>query len=96
MLRSRGIKPEVVLYLENPPGSSAIQSLLKKLKLPVRDIIRDSEAEYRRLNLSDPALTDEALIHAIAAAPVLLQRPIVVHNSRAAIGRPPEAVLSIL
>ncbi len=96
LLRSRDLNPEVILYLDNPPDLSTIQSLLKKLDLPVRDIIRDSEAEYQRLNLSDPALTDEALIKAIVTCPGLLQRPIVVHNSRAVIGRPPEAVLAIL
>lgn len=96
LLQRQGIDPEIVLYLATPPKPATIKSLLEKLDLPVRDIIRSSEAVYQQLDLSDPTITDDALIAAISANPILIQRPIVVHNSRAAIGRPPEAVMEIL
>ena len=96
LLVGRGFKPRVVNYLDTPPTAIEIGKLLTLLRLEPRDVIRKDEAEYADLKLSNPALTRKQLIAAIAAHPRLLQRPIVVADGKAAIGRPPEAVLAIL
>jgi len=96
LLRERGLEPEIVLYLENPPGAAELRSLLGQLRLTPRQLIRKGETEYRELGLSDESLGEDALIAAMAAHPRLIERPIVLANGKAAIGRPPEAVLDIL
>jgi arsenate reductase len=96
LLTSRGFSPRVVAYLETPPTSAEIESLLAMLAVEPRELMRKDEDEYSALGLADPELTRKQLVAAIAAHPRLLQRPIVVAGSRAAIGRPPEAVLAIL
>ncbi len=96
LLEEKGVTPEVVLYLENPPSKEAIKSLVKKLGLAsAREMMRVKENVYKELNLA--AETDEgALIAAMAENPILIERPIVVNGDKAAIGRPPENVLSVL
>ena len=84
------------MYLVDPPGREQLLELVKKLDLPVRDLIRTSEAAYRDLQLDGPQVTDEMLLAALAEHPILLQRPILVVGDRAAIGRPPEAALELL
>ena len=96
VLRKRGVEPRIVLYLETPPSAAEIEKLLKLLDVEPREILRADEAEYAELGLGDPKLGRKALVAAIAAHPRLLQRPIVVANGKAAIGRPPENVLAIL
>jgi arsenate reductase (glutaredoxin) len=96
LLKSRGIEPRVVDYIATPPPADEIESLLKKLGAEPRDVMRKDEDEYTALELGDTTLSRDALIAAIAAHPRLLQRPIVVVGNKAAIGRPPEAVLAIL
>jgi len=96
LLIGRGLKPRVVNYLDTPPKAAEIGRLLDLLGAEPRDVIRKDEPEYAELKLANPALTRKQLIAAIAAHPRLLQRPIVVANGKAAIGRPPEAVLAIL
>ena len=96
LLTARGFEPRVVLYLETPPGVDEIEAVLGKLDAGPRAILRTEEDEYAQLGLADPAKTRGELIAAIAAHPRLLQRPIVVLGAKAAIGRPPEAVLGIL
>jgi len=96
LLTTRGFEPRVVLYLETPPTAEEIETLLGQLDADPRAILRADEDEYATLGLADPGKTRSELIDAIAAHPRLLQRPIVVYGSNAAIGRPPEAVLGIL
>jgi len=96
LLREHGVEPTVVRYLESPPDAAALKSITVMLGCAIRDIIRSGEDAYRELNLDDNTLSDDALIDSIAAHPKLLQRPIVIHGKRAAIGRPPENVLAIL
>ena len=96
LLRSRGFEPRVVLYLETPLSAPDIEALLGKLGVEPRAILRPDEDEYAALGLADPSKTRSELVAAIAAHPRLLQRPIVVYGSKAAIGRPPENVLGIL
>ncbi len=96
LLEERAIQTDIVLYLEHPPSVAQLQDLLNKLSLGARDIVRTTEDDYKRLNLKDSQLSDDALLAAIAEHPKLLQRPIVVNQQKAAIGRPPENVLAIL
>jgi arsenate reductase len=91
-----GREVEVVNYLDTPPDAAELQQLLKLLGISARQLLRSGEAIYRELGLADPALDDDALIAAMVAHPILIERPIVVANGKAAIGRPPEAVLAIL
>lgn len=96
LLRDRGHEPEVVLYLETPPDADQLNAILDALGCPPRELMRTREPEYRQLGLDDPGLSQEALIAAMVANPKLIERPIVLSNGKAAIGRPPEAVLGIL
>ena len=96
LLRDRGIAPRVIAYLDRPPSVEELGEILEKLGLPPRRLMRSGEKEYQARGLDDPALDDAALIAAMVAAPILIERPIVVVGERAAIGRPPEAVLKLL
>lgn len=96
LLRERGIEPEVVEYLKTPPDAAALRALLAMLGLAPRELMRRNEAAYKENDLDDPALGDDALLAAMAASPILIERPIVVAGARAALGRPPEAALAIL
>lgn len=97
LLRDRGIEPDVVEYLKTPPDAATLRRLLDSLGLDVRGLMRRKEAVYRENGLDDTALDDDALIAAMVANPILIERPIVVTaDGRAALGRPPEAVLGIL
>lgn len=96
LLQERGIEPIVIEYLKTPPDAATLKSLLGKLKLPPRELMRSNEAVYKEAGLADPQLSEAALIKAMVEQPVLIERPIVINGDRAAIGRPPENVLSIL
>jgi len=96
LLQERGIEPEITLYLESPPDADELRSILQKLGLKARELMRKGEAEYREQGLADEALTEDELIAAMVANPRLIERPIVLANGRAAIGRPLEAVIEIL
>lgn len=86
---------EIVEYLKKPLTVAELKNLNAQLGCPVREMIRNTEAEYKELNLADPTLTDAQLYDALAKHPILLQRPIVVRNGRAVIGRPPENVAAL-
>lgn len=94
ILISRGHEPEIVEYLKTPPSVTELKRVLKMLGVGPRAVLRAKEA--KELGLADPALSDEALIAAIVKHPEILERPIVVAGAKAALGRPPEAVLDIL
>lgn len=96
LLRERGIEPEIVAYLDQPPSADELRELLRLLDTGPRSLLRSSEPEYAELGLADPSLDDDALIAAMAAHPRLIERPIFVHQGRAVIGRPPERVLQLL
>ena len=96
LLEGRGIHPRVIEYLKTPPTAAELKTLLAKLRLKPRDLMRKKEAVYAELGLDDAKLTDDALIKAMAANPILIERPIVVNGSKATLGRPPEAALAIL
>lgn len=94
LLEERGLEPEVILYLKNPPEVSEIKEILTDLDMEPADLIRKGEKPYCELNLAnaDP----ETIIQAMADHPILLERPIVRTTKGARIGRPPETVLEVL
>ncbi len=96
LLESRGLTPSVVRYLDTPLDAAQLRSLLGKLNISARQLLRTGEDEYKTLNLADSNLSDEQLIDAMAAHPKLIERPILVAGNNAIIGRPPEKILEIL
>ena len=96
LLEDKGIKPQVIEYLKTPPSAAELKDLLAKLGISPRQLLRKGEAPYKDLKLADTKLSDSALIKAMAENPILIERPIVVNGKKAALGRPPEAVLKIL
>lgn len=96
LLRERGVEPQVVEYLKQPPTAAEIDALLKQLGLEPRQLMRKGEAVYKELDLDAPALTRAALIDAMARNPILIERPIASDGRRAVLGRPPEKVLELL
>ena len=96
LLRDNGVEPEIILYLETPPDADALTSILDKLDMQPRDLIRKGQQEYKEMGLGNEQLSDEQLIAAMIEAPILIERPIVLANGKARIGRPPESVLKIL
>jgi len=96
LLKEHGVEPEVVEYLKTPPDRAALERILDMLGIEPRDLMRKKEQEYKDNNLSDPNLTRDQLIDAMLAHPRLIERPIVINNGKAALGRPPEHVLEIL
>ncbi|EOC0478403.1 arsenate reductase (glutaredoxin) [Cronobacter turicensis] len=97
LLTERGIEPDVVLYLETPPDAATIKTLLKQLGFSqARELMRTKEELYKTLDLADASLSEEALIQAMVANPKVIERPIVVSDGKARLGRPPEQVLDIL
>tara|TARA_Y100001968_G_scaffold17061_1_gene13546 strand:- start:492 stop:842 length:351 start_codon:yes stop_codon:yes gene_type:complete len=96
ILNQQDVDTEIVLYLENPPSAQEVASILQKLGLSSRDIIRKGEEEYKLLNIKDQSLTENELISFMSENPKLIERPIVVKDDKAIIGRPPENVLSLL
>ncbi|VVE19637.1 arsenate reductase [Pandoraea eparura] len=87
---------QIIEYLKTPPTLADLKRLHKLLGVPVREMIRSNEAEYAELGLADAAMTDDALLAAVAAHPKLLQRPIVVNGDKAVIARPPELANDVL
>ena len=96
LLRNRGIEPTVVEYLKTPPDAAQLEEILRQLGIEPRDLMRKTEAAYKEAGLDDPTLDQAKLIAGMVAHPILIERPLVLANGKAAIGRPPENVLSIL
>jgi len=96
LLQSRGIEPEIIEYLKTPPGKGKLKEILKMLGLEPRALMRRNEDEYKKAKLDNPKLSKDDLIAVMVKHPILIERPIVVANGKAAIGRPPEKVLEIL
>ncbi len=96
LLQERNIAPEIVEYLKSAPNASQLRDILTKLGVGPRDIMRKGEAVYKDHGLADASLSDDDLIAAMVADPILIERPIVVAGDKAALGRPPEAVLKII
>ncbi|EIL96055.1 arsenate reductase (glutaredoxin) [Rhodanobacter sp. 115] len=96
LLEQRGEPLEIVNYLDTPPSAAELKTLLGLLGMPARKLLRTVEDDYKTLGLDNPELDDDALVQAMTTHPKLIERPIVVAHGKAAIGRPPEAVLAIL
>ncbi|MDN3920747.1 arsenate reductase (glutaredoxin) [Roseateles violae] len=96
LLQARGLEPEVIDYLQTPPSVERLLELQRRLRRPAREMLRSGEETYAELGLDEPALDEAALLAAVAAHPVLLQRPIVVNGDRAVIARPSELALTVL
>jgi arsenate reductase len=96
LLRDRGIEPTIVEYLKTPPSEAELTHALAELAMAPRDLMRKKEAAYEELGLADEARTEAELVAAMSSHPVLIERPVVFREGRAALGRPPENVLILL
>ncbi|MCA0899075.1 arsenate reductase (glutaredoxin) [Microbulbifer agarilyticus] len=96
LLQENDIEPEIVLYLETPPDAAALKTILGKLGIAPRDLLRKGEEAYKELNLKDSSHSDDDLIDAMVSHPKLIERPIVVKGDKAVLGRPPENVLELI
>lgn len=96
MIRNSGIEPTIIYYLETPPSRTTLQTLIAAMALPVREVLRKNVPPYEALGLADESLTDEQLIDAMLAYPILINRPIVVTPFGTKLCRPSELVLDIL
>lgn len=96
MIREAGIEPVVIEYIKNPPTRADLDVLASRLCVPVRELLRQRGTPYAELGLDDPALTDGQILDAIAAHPVLLNRPVVMTDTTARSCRPKEVLFEIL
>ena len=96
LLREHGIEPNIVDYIATPLTAPELAELVAHLGVPVRDLLRSKEAQFKELGLDNPAVSDVQLIQAVAAHPVLLNRPIVVTPKGAMLCRPPQRVLELI
>lgn len=96
LLQAKHLQTDVIEYLNAPPSMAELERILKMLGLQPRQLMRTKESEYKDLGLDNPRLSNKQLLKAMVEHPKLIERPIVVCNGKAAIGRPPEAVLEIL
>lgn len=96
LLEARGIQPTIIRYLDTPLTAADLSALLAKLQMKPRELLRSKEAAYSELGLSNPELSDEQIIAAMAQAPKLIERPILATAERAVIGRPTENLLELL
>jgi arsenate reductase len=94
LLEKRGVKPRIVEYLKMPPDKATLKRLLKLLDKTPRELLRPKEA--KAAGLDKPGLGDDDILAGMIKHPIVIERPIVVNGDRAALGRPPEAVLKIL
>ncbi len=96
LLKKKGIEPEIIEYMVTPPTAETLGKILDLLGMTPRDLIRQNEASYTQLELADEFLSRDELIEAMVEYPILIERPVVLANGKAILGRPPEAVEEIL
>jgi len=96
LIRSAGIEPQVIEYLKTPPSRAELADLVRRMGGSPRAVLRAKEDLAGELGLRDPAVGDDALLAAMAANPILIERPIVASDRGVRLGRPPEAVLEVL
>jgi arsenate reductase (glutaredoxin) len=96
LIRNTGAEPQIIEYLVTPPSRQQLVELIAAMGLPVRDMLRRKGTPYDELGLDDPALSDDALLDAMGAHPILMNRPVVVTELATRLCRPSEAVLEIL
>ena len=96
LIRNAGIEPHVIEYLKTPPSRAMLKSLIGRMGVPLREVIREKGTPYQELGLGNPSLTDDEFLDAMLAHPILINRPIVVTPLGVKLCRPSEAVLEIL
>jgi len=96
MIRNAGIEPHVIEYLKTPPTRLLLRQLIERMGVQVREVIREKGTPYKELGLDNPSLTDDQLLDAMMAHPILINRPIVVTPKGVRLCRPSEAVLDLL
>lgn len=96
MIRNSGVEPTVIEYLVTPPSRDTLARLITRMGVPVRHVLREKGTPYAELGLDDPTLSDDALLDAMMAHPILINRPIVVTPLGVRLCRPSEQVLDIL
>lgn len=96
LLKEKGVTPTIIEYLKTPPTPETLKEILSQLRMAPRDLMRKKEDLYTELKLDNPSLSEDDLINAMTKHPILIERPIVFANGKAALGRPPEQVLDIL
>ena len=96
LIRNAGIEPHVIEYLKTPPTRALLAQLIARMGISTRALLREKGTPFHELGLGDPTLTDEALLDAMMAHPILINRPIVVTSMGVKLCRPSEAVLDIL
>jgi arsenate reductase len=96
LIRNAGVEPHIIEYLKTPPSRLLLRQLLARAGLSVRDVLREKGTPFHELGLGNPALTDDELLDAIEAHPILLNRPLVVTPKGVKLCRPSEAVLDLL
>jgi arsenate reductase len=95
LLQEQGIEPHIVKYLDTPPDATTLEGILQMLGMEPRDLMRKGEQEYKDLHLKNPELSRDQLIQAMVEHPKLIERPIVIRDQQARLGRPPEHVLEL-
>jgi arsenate reductase len=96
LIRNAGIEPHVIEYLKTPPSRLLLRQLIERMSVPVREVVREKGTPYGELGLDDPSVTDDQLLDAMIAHPILINRPIVVTPKGVRLCRPSEAVLDLL
>lgn len=96
LIRNSGEEPDVIEYLKTPPTREELKGLIRRMGIPVRDVLRQKGTPYEELGLGDMSLTEDQLLDAMMAHPILINRPIVVTPLGVKLCRPSEAVLDIL
>lgn len=96
LIRNAGIEPHVIEYLKCPPSREMLAQLIARMGIPARNLLREKGTPYADLGLGDPALTEDQLLDAMLAHPILINRPIVVSPKGVRLCRPSEAVLDLL
>jgi arsenate reductase len=96
MIRNAGIEPHIVEYLKSPPSRLLLKQLISRMGIPIREVLRQKGTPYAELGLDDPSLTDDQLLDAMVAHPILINRPIVVSPKGVRLCRPAELVLDLL
>ena len=96
ILNAQNVDLEIIEYLKTSPDAKTLKQILSYLGIPAHELLRKGESAYKEAGLDDANLSDDDVIAAMVEHPILIERPIVVNNGKAAIGRPPESVLAIL
>ena len=96
LLEKQGITPDIIEYLKSPPTAEQLQRILTQLEFVPRDLMRKKDDVYAECEIDNPSLTDVELVNFMIKHPILIERPIILSNGKAVIGRPPEQVLEIL